>query len=41
MGCTVLMSLYFLLVGAPGAVNIYYFVLKLLSAIYKFSFIHS
>ena len=36
VGCTVLMSLYFYLVEAPGAVNIPYFARKLLSAIYKF-----
>ena len=41
MGCTVLMLLFFLLVGAPGAVNMHCFVWFLLSAIYKFSFIHS
>ena len=40
VGCTDLMSLYFKFVGAPGAVNTHYFVRKLLSAIYKFSFIH-
>ena len=41
VGCSVLMSSYFQFVGAPDAVNIYHFVWKLLSAIYKSSFIHS
>ena len=41
VGCTVLMLLYSQLVGAPGAVNMHYFVRKLLSAIHTFSFIHS
>ena len=41
VGRTVLMLLYFQLVGAPGAVNIHYFAWKLLGAIYKFSFMHS
>ena len=35
------MLLYFYLVGTPGATNRHYFVRKLLSAIYKFSFSHS
>ena len=39
-GSYCLTLLYFQLVGAPGAVNIHYFVWKLLSTIYKFSFIH-
>ena len=41
MVCTVLMLLYLLFVGAPVTVNIHYFVWKLLSVMYEFSFIHS
>ena len=41
VGCTVLMLLHVQLVWAPVAVNIHYFVWELLSAIYKFSFIHT
>ena len=41
VGCTNLMLLYFQFVGAPGAVNIHYFVWKFFGAIYKFPFIHS
>ena len=39
VGCTVLMLFYFQLVVEPGAVNVHYFVIKLLSAFYQFSFI--
>ena len=37
VSCTVLMCLHFSLLGAPDAVNIHYFVWKLVSVLYKLS----
>ena len=37
VSCTVLMCLYFSLLGAPGAVNIHYIVWKFVSVLFKLS----